>query len=256
MIAQLKGYINHFFFSKKIPDTLSEEAYDLWATEYDNQPDNLMLALDEQIFKVLLDGIDIENKVVADMGCGTGRHWRKLFAKQPGKLTGYDVSGGMLDELKRKYPQADVVKLEGDLAPKLTSHSIDVIVSTLTVAHIDNIDEVVQAWIEALKPNASVIITDFHPEALAMGGKRTFSVHNKKVAIRNNVHPVSMLITKLAAYGFSVAAMEERLVDESVKHYYEKKNALSVYDKFKGRPIIYGMCLTRTQDGTQQFAFN
>ena len=256
MIAQLKGYINQFLFSRKVPDTLSEAAYDLWAAEYDNQPDNLMLALDEQIFKVLLDGIDIENKTVADMGCGTGRHWPKLFSQQPGKLTGYDVSGGMLDELKRKYPQADAVKLEGDLVPKLATNSIDVIVSTLTVAHIDNIDEVVQAWVGALKPKASVIITDFHPEALAMGGKRTFSVQNKKVSIRNNVHPVSMLITKLAAHGFSVAAMEERLVDESVKHYYEKKNALSVYDKFKGRPIIYGMCLTRTQDDTQQFAFN
>lgn len=256
MIAQLKGYINHFLFSKSIPDTPSEAAYDLWAAEYDNQPDNLMLALDEQIFAILLDTIDIKNKVVADMGCGTGRQWPKILSKQPESLTGYDVSGGMLDELKRKYPQAHTVKLEGDLVPQLKANSIDVIVSTLTVAHIDNIDDVVEAWVKALKPNASVIITDFHPEALAMGGKRTFSVQNKKISIRNNVHPVNMLVMKLAAYGFEVAALEERLVDETVKHYYEKKNALSVYEKFKGRPIIYGMCLTRTDDSAQQFTLN
>ncbi|OKS87169.1 class I SAM-dependent methyltransferase [Mucilaginibacter polytrichastri] len=256
MIAQLKGYLNHFLFTKKVPDTPSEAAYDLWAADYDNQPDNLMLALDEQVFSVLLDTIDVENKIVADMGCGTGRHWPKLLAKHPAKLTGYDVSGGMLDGLKIKYPQGDVVKLEGDLVPQLKENSIDIIVSTLTVAHIGNIDDVLQAWAKALKPNASVIITDFHPEALAMGGKRTFSVQGQKVSIRNHVHPVSMLITKLAAYGFTVAALEERLVDERVKHYYEKKNALSVYEKFKGRPIIYGMCLTRTKNGIQQFKSN
>lgn len=256
MIAQLKGYINQFLFSKPIPDTPSEAAYDLWAAEYDNQPDNLMLALDEQIFAILLDTIDIKDKVVADMGCGTGRQWPKLLSKQPESLTGYDVSGGMLDSLKSKYPQANTVKLEGDLVPRLSANSIDVIVSTLTVAHIDNIDDVVEAWQKALKPNASVIITDFHPEALAMGGKRTFSVQNKKVSIRNNVHPVNMLIMKLAAYGFEVTALEERLVDETVKHYYEKKNALSVYEKFKDRPIIYGMCLTRTDDSIQQPALN
>jgi ubiquinone/menaquinone biosynthesis C-methylase UbiE len=251
MIAQLKGYFNHFLFSKSLADTPSEPAYDLWAAEYDNQPDNLMLALDEQIFAILLDGIDIENKIVADMGCGTGRQWPKILVKQPASLTGYDVSGGMLDSLKRKYPQANTVKLEGDMVPRLKANSIDVIVSTLTVAHIDNIDDVVAAWVKALKPNATVIITDFHPEALAMGGKRTFSVQNKKVSIRNNVHPVNMLIMKLAAYGFEFTALEERLVDETVKHYYEKKNALSVYEKFKGRPIIYGMCLTRTDDSAQ-----
>ncbi|NCD69055.1 class I SAM-dependent methyltransferase [Mucilaginibacter agri] len=256
MIAQLKGYLNHFRFTKPVPDTPSETAYDLWAAEYDRQPDNLMLALDEQIFGSLLKTIDLKDKIVADMGCGTGRHWSKLFKGQPARLTGYDVSGGMLDELKRKYPQADIVKLTGDLVPQLNDNSLDIIVSTLTVAHIDNIDDVVNAWVKALKPEAAVIITDFHPEALAMGGKRTFSVQNQKITIHNNVHPVSMLINKLAAHGFGITALEERLVDESVKHYYEKKNALGVYEKFKGRPIIYGMCLSRTKNDTPQPALN
>src|SRR5579885_1822430 len=75
-------------------------AYDHWSAGYDNQPGNLMLALDEQVCSELLTGIEIRDKVVADVGCGTGRHWARLLADNPARLAGYDVSSGMLGMLK------------------------------------------------------------------------------------------------------------------------------------------------------------
>ena len=102
---KLCQYFSKHFFSLK--DEQPEVAYNLWANSYDNQPDNLMLALDEEIFSGLLNTINIKNKIIADVGCGTGRHWKKIFDKEPQKLIGFDVSEEMLQMLKQKFPKAE-----------------------------------------------------------------------------------------------------------------------------------------------------
>jgi hypothetical protein len=45
-------------------------------------------------------------------------------------------------------------------------------------------------------------------------------------------------------YLISVQVPEE-IIDENVKSFYVKKNALHVYDKLKGIPYIYGLHLSR-----------
>src|SRR6476619_2430727 len=68
--------IKKIFFNNRI--TLQKEAaeaYNLWAGNYDRQPDNLMLFLDNQLFHHFIQSVDISNQVVLDIGCGTGRHW-------------------------------------------------------------------------------------------------------------------------------------------------------------------------------------
>jgi len=150
------------------------EAYDLWASSYDDQPNNLMLAMDEELFTKLFGTIDIHDKSVADIGCGTGRHWNKILSKKPGKLTGYDVSQGMLNKLQAKYPDSEVKKINDNLFSDTPGQSFDLIISTLTIAHIADIEEAIRNWCRLLKPSSDIIITDFHPEALAFGGSRTF----------------------------------------------------------------------------------
>ncbi len=223
----------------------SVEAYDIWAKNYDAQPGNLMLVLDEQVFSGLLSDVEIKNKVVADIGCGTGRHWAKLFDKNPASLTGFDVSPKMLERLQEKYPQAYTVQIHDDLFPTIAGATFDVIVSTLTVAHIQNIEEALAAWSRILKPASNIIITDFHPDALAVGGKRTFEHDKTQIAVRNFVHPVDTIRQILSKYGFRVVKVDERVVDETMKQYYAAKNALPVYERFKGSKIIYGIHLKR-----------
>src|ERR1700751_1457332 len=88
----------------KQPNPLDEkepgEGYDLWSESYDLQPDNLMLAYDEVVFKNISSGINFKDKIIADVGCGTGRHWKEILDQEPLRLIGYDVSAGMLKVLK------------------------------------------------------------------------------------------------------------------------------------------------------------
>ncbi|HEX2629616.1 MAG TPA: class I SAM-dependent methyltransferase, partial [Chitinophagaceae bacterium] len=155
-------------------DTDPATAYDLWAAAYDNQPGNLMLDLDEGVFSGLLDTIPVSGKTIVDVGCGTGRHWKKILAGLPQRLIGYDVSAGMLQKLREKISGAETYLLQKEKMPEMADHSCDAIVSTLTVAHIPFIETALKEWDRILKSGAHIIITDYHPEALAKGGKRTF----------------------------------------------------------------------------------
>jgi ubiquinone/menaquinone biosynthesis C-methylase UbiE len=228
----------------------SSEAYDMWSTAYDNQPGNLMLDLDELIFKSSFDAVDVKNKSVADIGCGTGRHWQKILSKNPKKLTGFDVSEGMLKKLKEKFVSAEVFQIKDDTLPNIPDASFDIVISTLTVAHIKDLEPALNAWCRILKNNAELIITDFHPQLLAHGGKRTFNHNSQQVSITNFVHPLNKIKDLFYQNGFTLVAEKEKIINEAVKKYYADQNALHVYEKFKDLPVIYGLHLKRT-DGNK-----
>jgi ubiquinone/menaquinone biosynthesis C-methylase UbiE len=241
LITTLKKYIKRNVFSSAIKETHVVEAYDIWAENYDAQPGNLMLDLDALLLPQLMKGLNIGDKQVADIGCGTGRHWDYLFKQNPASLTGFDVSPGMLNKLQLKFPEARTHVITDDEFLAIADNSYDAIISTLTVAHIKNIETALTAWSRILKTKGDIIITDFHPNALALGGQRTFKHNNTHIAVENYVHTTDVISSILLKFGFEIISYKEIKVDDTVKHYYEAQDALHVYEKFKGRPIIYGL---------------
>ncbi|WP_183564841.1 class I SAM-dependent methyltransferase [Mucilaginibacter sp. SP1R1] len=245
MLATIKNYIRSKIAAPAVTEKSVVEAYDLWAADYDMQPDNLMLYLDGRLFSTFMDQIVIADKQIADIGCGTGRHWPVIFSKRPAGLTGFDVSGGMLNKLKNKYPKASTHLITDNLFSTVPDAMFDVIVSTLTVAHIEHIEEAIQAWGRLLKSGGEMIITDFHPHTLAFGGKRTFKYNNSVMAVRNYVHPIYTIKEVLLNNGFHLLNQEEIKIDDSMKPFYVKQNALHVFEKYKGFPVIYGIHLKK-----------
>lgn len=242
--------IRHYFKNRKLflPEKPAGEAYDLWAASYDCQPGNLMLDLDQHIFSELIKDIPLKNKRIADVGCGTGRHWQQLYSRQPHLLMGFDISAGMLQQLKTKFPYALVQQLTDNRLQMVSDESVDCLVSTLAVAHIKNIDEAIKAWTRIVKKGGWFIITDFHPAMLARGGKRSFIVNGNTVSVVNYTHSIKKLTAAFKHCGCSVVRQLERYVDESVKNYYIAKKALPVYSRFKGMPVIYGLQIRKDDD--------
>lgn len=241
--------IKNFIRQKATPtEKGSVEAYNLWADSYDDQPDNLMFYLDSRVFTGFLNRLDLQGKTVADIGCGTGRHWPILYQMGVGELTGYDVSEGMLHRLHIKFPDAELVKIiDNDFLTVVPDDTYDAIISTLTIAHIEDLQAALLEWCRVLRQGGDIIITDFHPLALAAGGRRTFQHHNQLIGIVNHVHSITGLKELFINNGFEVVDERETAIDASVKHYYEKQNALHVYEKFYGKPMIWGIHLKRKQ---------
>ncbi len=241
------SYITHQIkkrLAPKLKDTDPEQAYDLWATTYDSQPDNLMLALDTTLFNSFLDEVVIKDKKLIDIGCGTGRHWQEILSRKPAYLTGYDVSAEMLAILKSKFPDQTASRLTDNQLNEVDA-SVDLIISTLALAHIPDPGNAMKEWVRILKAGGDIVITDYHPDALQKGGNRTFTHNDRLVAVKNYVHSIEQVTILAKQLGLSVLRIQERKIDESVKSWYEKKQALSVYEKFKGVPIIYGVHLKK-----------
>jgi ubiquinone/menaquinone biosynthesis C-methylase UbiE len=129
------------------------------------------------------------------------------------------------------------------LLPYIATDSFDVIISTLTVAHIKHLEEALLTWCRIIQNDGDIIITDFHPDALAIGGQRTFKHDGGYLAVRNFVHQLDRIKAVFALKNWEVVNEEQIVIDESLKHYYQQQNALHVYEKFKGMPIIYGLHL-------------
>ncbi len=223
----------------------ASEAYDIWSETYDFQPGNLMLDLDEEIVTDLLKQVDWAGKTVVDVGCGTGRHWSKLQRGSPASLTGFDVSAGMLSRLKAKFPGSRTVQTTDNRLGGLADSSVDFLLTTLTIAHIQNPAEAIQSWSRVLKNGGALLLTDFHPEMLKKGGRRSFRHMRKSLSVVNYIHPLPNLHYFLEMHGFIQVAEKEKFIDETVKHYYVSQNALPVFERFQGVPVIYGLLLRK-----------
>jgi predicted TPR repeat methyltransferase len=218
----------------------AEAAYDLWSVSYDQQPGNLVFDMDADLFAKLVSRVDLRAKTIVDVGCGTGRHWPGLLAKNPASLKGYDVSEGMLERLREKFPGALGGKIAEDGLAPLEPGSVDLLISTLALAHIASISPVLTSWAASLTTGGHLLLTDFHPVALAKGAQRTFSHQGATVSVKSYVHSMSMVENLARDNGLDLLECEERRVDASVKHYYEARRALAVYDRYEGTPMVYG----------------
>ena len=235
---RLKQFVSGFFSTK---ETDPRKAYNLWAGGYDSQPGNLMLDLDEKLFSELIGPLDIKGAVIADIGCGTGRHWTKLLDKQPVRIAGFDVSEEMLRKLNVKFPTAETHLLAPDNFVEMPNNSCNLVFSTLTIAHIQDTWAALSEWERVLANKGDLVITDYHPVVLAKGGQRTFLHNGRQVAVKNYVHTVESIRELARQLQLKEIRFIEKIIDESLRGWYEQQNALAVYEKYRGSPVIYGI---------------
>jgi ubiquinone/menaquinone biosynthesis C-methylase UbiE len=235
------------FFGKRTSEIIRtpKEGYKIWSESYDDEKDNLMLTYDEIILKTLLSKIDLSGKTILDYGCGTGRNWFELLKHDPDRIIGCDISSEMIDRLKRKYSFAESFLIKNDKLNFLSNKECDIIISTLVISHVYDIENLFIEWDRVLKDSGDIIISDFHPDLFAKGGTRTFKQAGKSYKIQNYIHHLREIEELLCRYGFTKITLIEKMIDEEVKGFYIKKNAEHIYSRFMGIPFIYGIYLKR-----------
>ena len=235
----MKFSIRQFFRQSRVKKPA--EGYDTWAESYDDQPHNLILHLDQEILNSLLQPVTIQNRKLADIGCGTGRHWTGLYKGKPASITGFDVSKGMLEKLQLKFPAAIVFLVKDHLLSGTSDHQFDLLLSTLTLAHINNARNALEEWNRVLQAGGEIILTDYHPDALRRNASRTFRHEGKTYAVESHVHPVEEIRQIAGQLGWTEIRYTERKIDETVKDFYIQQGAGALYQQYLGMPLIYGI---------------
>ena len=108
---------------------------------------------------------DIDRAEILDLGCGTGLELLWIYERMPDvKITGIDLSEGMLAELRRKFPNKDVELICGSYFElPLGNEKYDAAVSVESLHHFTKDEKIplYQKLYRALRSGASFVLTDY-----------------------------------------------------------------------------------------------
>ena len=106
-----------------------------------------------------------EEAAVLDLGCGTGLELEFYFQNNPSaRITGIDLSGGMLNALRQKFPDKSLTLYEGSYFDLPFGESgYDAAVSVESLHHFTKEEKIplYQKLSVALKPGGYFILTDY-----------------------------------------------------------------------------------------------
>jgi predicted TPR repeat methyltransferase len=141
-------------------DDYVERTFDRFAASFESKLAMLQYRAPALVGAMLDDtGIVAAKQLdVLDAGCGTGL-CGSLIAPYARRLTGVDLSKGMLDRAREKQVYDDLV--QGELTAHLRDHPLafDIIVSADTLVYFGALDEVVAAAAGALRDDGVMIFT-------------------------------------------------------------------------------------------------
>jgi len=219
----------------------AREAYPLWAAGYDVE--NAVTLLDCLAVSELTP--PVAHRRLLDAGCGTGRRLAALSAGMPALSVGVDLARDMLLAGRARAPHL-LRLVQGDIRGlPLADAAVDVIWCRLALGHVPDLPQAYQEFRRVAAAGAELIVTDFHPEALRAGHRRTF--RDPRGAVREiESHPYTPEGHAAAARaaGFAPRDVREYRVGPEVEALYEAAGHRARYARDKGLPLVFGMACT------------
>ena len=181
------------------------EGYRLWAPAYAKE--TLPCFLDDELARAMVRGLPKTH--LLDAGCGTGRRIRDI----PGAL-GIDLSPEMLSVGGlHTAVVGDIRKMP------FTAGQFDMVWCRLVLDYLSDLAPVYREFFRVCMPGGYVFVTDFHPDALAAGHRRTFNDQTGLVhEIEHYVHTNHAEVALEA--GLTLIATRNGAVGPSVRDFY------------------------------------
>jgi ubiquinone/menaquinone biosynthesis C-methylase UbiE len=138
---------------------------------------------------------------VADIGCGSGYHTRKLarLIGTNGVVYAVDIQPEMLDLLTNKLAAEKIFNVTPVLGsitdPKLPKESVDLILMVDVYHEFDHPFEMVEAMCRALKPGGRIVFVEFRGEDPDVPIKLVHKMTEAQVRKEMGVHPLDWVET-------------------------------------------------------------
>jgi len=222
------------------PDTSSvlppAEAYRLWAATYGAE--NAVSDLERRAAEALTP--PLARVRLLDVGCGTGRRLDEARAAGA-RVVGVDLVEAMLRraavrELPGALAVADVRALPFPAA------RFDVVWCRLVLGHVPALEVAYAELARVLRPEGTLVVTDFHPAAARAGHQRTFRDAGGLLrAVEHHVHDPHEHLHAAAAAGLRPVGRDEPAVGPAVEAWYQAASALERYRADQGLPLVLAL---------------
>lgn len=222
------------------------EAYRLWAPRFDEE--TAVSALEARV----ADGITppVAGRSLLDAGCGTGRRlpapgtgWRRAVGMDlvPEMLT-TGVRGGRVG---RGGEAASLVA--GDLqALPFRSGVFDLLWCRLVLGHVGDPGPVYRELARVSAEEAVLVVSDFHPEAVAAGHTRTFrDVGGWLHTVEHHVHAPDEHRRWASAEGWRCEDTREAPAGPDERPFYERAGRTEQFEKERRLPLVLVMRFRR-----------
>ena len=185
----------------------NQQAYNIWASQYDSN-ENKTRDLEAMALRESLSEISFENCL--EIGCGTGKNtiWLAEKAKQ---ITAVDLSEEMMAQAKAKVDAANVHFNQADITEpwSFSAGQYDLVVFSLVLEHIENLDHIFRETAQSLKPGGFVYIGELHPFRQYSGSKARFATAEGEQVLTCFNHHISDFILKARQQGLVLSDLQE-----------------------------------------------
>lgn len=219
----------------------ARDAYTMWAPHY--SAETAVSALEDRTVAEL--GVRTAGRRVVDVGCGSARRLMRLVDGAADRATlaiGVDVTTRMLGEappaIRRAVAGGDVRALP------IASEAFDVVWCRLVIGHLRELDAAYAELARVCARGGRIVITDFHPDAVAAGHRRTFRGEDGVVReIEHHVHSPAAHARAAALAGLSLHARRDGRVNERIRSFYAGREA--AFDAQYGLALVLALAYAR-----------
>lgn len=199
------------------------EAYRLWAPGYADETATHFL--DDELARQMLEGVPRNH--LLDAGCGAGARIRDI----PGAV-GIDLSPEMLAAGGLHTVVAGDIR-----AMPFAAGEFDLVWCRLVLGHLRDPFAAYREFSRVCRPGGSVFVTDFHPDAVAAGHRRTFNDQAGAVhVIEHYVHTNHVEMALQA--GLELVANRDGAVGPSIREFYVQGIGRKAYIRDFGLNLV------------------
>jgi len=183
----------------------SAAAYRLWASSWDTSTTPIV-DLEESYLSDWLQNLN--GKFFLDIGCGTGR-WMSHAAREGARVFGFDLSVEMLQQAVRKPGLRGRTAVATMARLPLTPECADVVLCALALGHCRDAITVFEQLLALPRRGGRLIISDFHPNAIRNGWKRTFMFGRETLEVESYPYSIEALIQVAESAGYRLEQLLE-----------------------------------------------
>lgn len=230
------------------------DAYRLWAPRYDAE--NAVTALERRLVDAASPAP--AGRALLDAGCGTGRRL-PAGAGAPRLAVGIDLVPEMLRAgvaARGGSPGSVPDAGTGGPVPLLAAADVrglpfhpdlfDLLWLRLVAGHLPRLEPAYAELGRVAGEGARLVVSDFHPAAIAAGHARTFRGPDGRTrAVEHHVHSVASHEAAAGAAGWLLDDAVEAAAGEPERRYYERAGRAAQLERERDLPLVLVLCFRR-----------